>query len=119
MAEGLLISQDLFFGSKITGTAQQLGRRVDLASSLQQAQEKIPGGKYRAVLLDLSLPGLSPAELMAALPAEGRPQVIAFGSHVHTRLLDEARAAGCDQVLSRGQLSANLPRILEAQLGDG
>ena len=113
---GLLLSQDLFFGSRITGATQPLGLQIDLSSSVPQALEKIRSGEYRAVLVDLSLPGLSIAELMAGLPKETRPRVLAFGAHVHTALLEQAQAAGCDEVLSRGQLSAKLPEILRRVL---
>lgn len=113
---GLLLSQDLFFGSRITGTAQQLGLRIDLASGVPQALEKIGSANYRAVLVDLGLPGLNVAELIAGLPETSRPRVIAFGSHVHTQLLEQARAAGCDEVLARGQLSTKLPEILRQYL---
>ena len=117
-ARGLLLSQDLFFGSRITGTAEQLGLRVDTAGSVPQALEKIGREPYRALLVDLSLPGLSLPELMAALPRADRPRVFAFGSHVHTALLEQAREAGCDEVLSRGQLSAKLPQFLRSCLAD-
>ena len=115
---GLLLSQDLFFGSRITGAAQQLGLQIDLSSSVPQTLETIRSGGYRAVLVDLSLPGLSVAELMAGLPEEHRPRVVAFGSHVHTALLEQAQSAGCDEVLSRGQLSARLPEILRRSLAN-
>jgi hypothetical protein len=38
--------------------------------------------------------------------------VIAFGPHVHAEALEAAAAAGCDQVLSRGALMAQLVAIL-------
>ena len=117
-AAGLLLSQDLFFGSRITGTAEQLGLRVDTAANVAQALEKARQEPYRAVFVDLSLPGLSVAELMGGLPEAARPRVLAFGSHVHTSLLEQARAAGCDEVLTRGQLSANLAEILRANLAE-
>jgi len=50
--------------------------------------------------------------VMEALPAEHRPRVIAFGPHIQTARLEGARAAGCDVVLSRGQISANLTQWL-------
>lgn len=117
-AVGLLVSQDLFFGSRITGTAEQLGMRMDTADSVANAIEKLGQEPYRAVFIDLSVPGLSVTELMAALPDADHPRVLAFGSHVHTALLEQARAAGCDDVLSRGRLSANLVEILQTNLAE-
>ena len=115
-AVGLLLSRDLFFGSRIAGTAEQIGLRVETAGSIPQALEMIDRRRYRAVLVDLSVPGLSVPELMAGLPQVDRPRVLAFGSHVHTALLEQARTAGCDEVLSRGQLSAKLVEVLRTNL---
>jgi len=38
--------------------------------------------------------------------------VIAFGSHVDKARLDEARAAGCDEVMPRSRFSSELPALL-------
>ena len=38
--------------------------------------------------------------------------MIAFGSHVNKARLDEARAAGCAEVLPRSKFSADLPALL-------
>jgi hypothetical protein len=46
---------------------------------------------------------------------DGRPQVVAFGPHVHETLLVAAEAAGCDLVLSRGQFFSRLDEIVSAQ----
>jgi hypothetical protein len=59
------------------------------------------------VVLDLETPGIDASGLMAALPAVGRPTVIAFGPHVQTAKLDGARAAGCDAVFTRGQITSS------------
>ena len=42
--------------------------------------------------------------------------MIAFGSHVATDRLDEARTAGCDDVMPRSRFSGQLPDILRATL---
>lgn len=116
-AVGLLLSQDLFFGSRIAGTAEQIALRVETAASVPQALEMISQRRYRALLVDLSVPGLLLPELMAGLPVD-RPRVLAFGSHVHTALLEQARAVGCDEVLTRGRLSANLVEVLRTSLAE-
>lgn len=108
----LLVSRDLFFTSRITGTAAALGMRVETAGDAESAAAKLPAGGYRSVLIDLETPDLDPAAIVAALPTEDRPAVIAFGAHVHEALLESARAAGCDQVLPRSRFSATLPEIL-------
>lgn len=108
----LLLCGDLFFTSKVTGTAQAVGLRMDVRGAIP---DQIPGpsaGGYRLVLIDLASPTISPAEVCARLSAPDRPYVIAFGSHVATASLQAARDAGCDEVLPRSRFSAELATIL-------
>lgn len=111
-AEVLLVSGDLFLGSRVRASAQAAGRTLDAAGSGAMALERIAAGAYRLVLVDLETPGLRIDELIAARPAEKSPAVIAYGPHVHEARLDAARQAGCDQVLTRGQFDASLPQLL-------
>ena len=112
---GLLISPDLFFTSKITGTAQALGLRVDSVDDVASAASRLQAGDVGCVLLDLAAPRVSVADLIAAIPDSARVPVIAFGSHVNTELLESARCAGAD-VMPRSQFSATLPDILKQHL---
>ena len=90
----LMISRDLFFSSKVTGTAAELGFRVVVEGNLAQAASKAADSTYRCIILDLSTPGLTVPDVIAALPAANRPTVIAFGPHVETaRLNERARPA--------------------------
>ena len=109
----LLLSGDLFFTSKITGTAQAVGLRMDVRVSIP---EDIPGpaaGGYRLVIIDLAQPSIVPAEVIARLSATDRPNVIAYGSHVATATLQAARDAGCDEVMPRSRFSSELAEILK------
>lgn len=112
----VLVSQDLFFTSKITGTAQEMGYRVETAGKVDEAVDLILAARPACVLVDLTFPGLSLADFMAELPEENRPAVVAFGPHVEKARLDEARAAGCDEVLPRSRFSSTLPEILARYL---
>jgi CheY-like chemotaxis protein len=108
---GLLLSDDLLFTSRITGTARHLGLVVRTARSgaalLELAQAQTP----RCVLVDLANPGLVIADLLADLRncCSPVPRVVAYGSHVDTATLRAARAAGCDVVLPRSQFVEELP----------
>ena len=77
---------------------------------LAEAEQNPPG----LVILDLSHPGLSAAELVPRLKALLGSQVtiVAFGPHVHHERLEAARQAGCDVVISRGQFHAQIDQIL-------
>jgi CheY-like chemotaxis protein len=118
LAAGLMFTCDLFFGSKVTGTAAELGFRVDMEGDVSRGLSKLSDGNYRCIILDLAMPGLVPSDVMDRLPAENRPCVIAFGSHVNTVRLKQARGAGCDEVLPRSRFSAELPEILTRYCGD-
>lgn len=88
---GLLICSDLFFTSKVTGTAQALGLRVDAVDDIVSARLRLEAGDIGCVLLDLAAPRVSIVELVAAMPESARVPIIAFGSHVNVELLESAR----------------------------
>lgn len=105
---------DLFLGSKVSGAASRLGVEVQFATSRQAVLNQVDLGAD-LLLIDLDAGALDPVGLIVELrdlPAARRLRLVAFASHVHTALLEEARAAGCDEVLTRGTLAANLPRLL-------
>lgn len=114
---GILLSQDLFFGSKVTGTAQALGLRVESLGNAAKLAERLAAGGCRLLLIDLAMSGLDLPEIVSlAHDAGGSAKVIAFGAHVQTDQLDAARDAGCDDVMPRSKFSATLPEILRACL---
>jgi hypothetical protein len=115
---GLLLTSNLIFSSKVTGTAQALGFRVDVVGRPEAVPERLSAGGYRCLLVDLGTPGLKIDALLTALPAEGRPRVLAFGPHVEVALFEAARAAGCDEVLPHSRFSGDLPNLLRRELGD-
>jgi DNA-binding NarL/FixJ family response regulator len=115
--DGLLVTRDLFFASKITGTAAELGFRVAVEGDAAQASLKAADPACRCLILDLTTPGLRVSDVLVALPATGRPRVIAFGPHVQTALLNEAHEAGCDEVLPRSKFTATLVDILTRTFG--
>lgn len=108
---GLLISPDLFFTSKVTGTAQALGLCVIAVDDIASAVVHLSADEVACVFFDLAAPRASVAELFSAIPATKMMPVVAFGSHVATDLLDAAQSAGA-QVLPRSQFAATLPELL-------
>jgi CheY-like chemotaxis protein len=112
-AAALLISRDLFFTSKVTGTAEALGTRVDVVADAESAAQKLTAGEFRCVFIDLADEGLDVAAFFARINRDNRPPVIAFGSHVATARLQAARDAGCDDVMPRSRFSSGLPELLK------
>jgi DNA-binding NarL/FixJ family response regulator len=109
----LLLSDDLLFASRVTGSAKEHGIGVSVCRTpeilLIEVQTQLP----TCVILDLSNPGLNVARLVPDLKRRTPPpKVVAYGSHVDVETLKAARAAGCDLVLPRSQFVEELPRAL-------
>lgn len=118
---GLLLSRDLIFTSKVTGTARALGHRVMVAGNSALAASMIEQWRPKVVFVDLAAGDLvSPPALVAYQKAAGpATPFVAFGSHVDTQALADAKAAGCDPVLPRSKFSAELPALIRRYFGDG
>jgi hypothetical protein len=115
---GYLLSDDLIFISRVTGTARALGLDVQATRSPAQLTRLMAERTPQCVLLDLHNAGLVIEEFMAKLP-EPRPFVVGYGSHVHTATLNEARIAGCDLVLPRSKFVEELPKSLPEWFAKG
>ncbi|HMC90512.1 MAG TPA: response regulator [Gemmataceae bacterium] len=111
---GLLLSDDMIFTSRITGTARALGITVKAARSAEVLLAMARQHRPVLILVDLSNPGLQLPELMQALQtsSSSRPRIVAYGSHVDAAVLRAARDAGCDPVLPRSKFVEELPRAL-------
>jgi len=110
---GLLLTDDMIFSSRITGTAHAMGLSMIVVKSEQdlvsQARERNP----TCVILDLSQ-AMKIDELIRNLK-EGnslKPRLVAYGSHVDAATLRAAREAGCDLVMPRSQFAEELPSQL-------
>ncbi len=106
---------DLFFLSKIESVAKALGISVARASNENQLEKLLVGELPKMIILDLNGRGLAPLGAIRRIKADTRLsniRLIGFLSHVHHELAQEAREAGCDQVMPRSAFSAHLPKIL-------
>ena len=117
---GLLLSDDLIFTSRVTGTARALGLAVQSARSSQALEEAARRQTPRCVLIDLGNPGLAIADLIRHLQecCVPMPTVVAYGSHVDTATLKQAREAGCDIVWPRSKFVEELSQALPAWFGE-
>jgi CheY-like chemotaxis protein len=109
---GLLLTDDLIFSSRVTGTARALGLEMKTAKSIEAlnalAQELVPA----CIILDLGHPRLQIDELIKDLRRSISPRIVAYGSHIDAATLRTARDAGCDPVLPRSKFVEDLPRLL-------
>ena len=113
---GLLLSDDLIFTSRITGTARGLGLTLKPARSAAALETMARQQTPSCVIMDLANPGLNVRDLLAHLReiCSPMPRVVAYGSHVDAAGLRAAREAGCDLVLPRSKFVEDLPRELPA-----
>jgi CheY-like chemotaxis protein len=116
MASNIIaVVDDLFFASKIRGTAEALGVPVRFARSVQEMIAAARLEQPSMVICDLHSQRVDPIELARELKADDQLcsiPLLGFFSHVQTELQREAEAAGFDQVLPRSAFTKNLGRIL-------
>ncbi len=111
----IAIVDDLFFASKIRGTAEQVGARVQFVRSIPQAIEKAREESPDLIVTDLNAKCCEVVELAQALKGDdslGAIPLLGFFSHVQTELQQSATAAGYDRVMPRSAFTRNLPEIL-------
>ena len=112
----LLVSQDLMIGSWAAGPARAAGIRLDVAATVPRALDLAGQTNYGLAIIDLSTASGALLELIDGLrQSTSSLKIVAFGPHVQDQLLDRAREAGCDRVLSRGQFHAQASDIIATQ----
>jgi hypothetical protein len=105
------LATDLFFASRIAEVARTLGREH---RSFRDVDSLLGAAVVPAIVfVDLQLRDADAIHalhrLRSALPGV---RIVSFFPHVHDELGESARAAGSDLVLTRGQLSKQLPALI-------
>ncbi|HXM51324.1 MAG TPA: hypothetical protein VN956_26005 [Pyrinomonadaceae bacterium] len=114
----IAVVDDLFFASKIRGTAEELGITVTFAGKLDVLVEAARRAQPSLIICDLHSQKIDPMELARGLRADEQMRTIrllGFFSHVQTELQRQAEAAGFDKVLPRSAFSKNLGEILSGK----
>ncbi len=109
---GVLLTANLLFSSMVTGTAAAVGQEMSVADNLAEAVEMCRASPAAYVIIDLGMEIDIAAAVAQLREAAGAVPAIAYGSHVDKARLDEARNAGCDEVMARSTFSAKLPELL-------
>lgn len=113
MADVIYFARDMVFTSKIREVARQVG----ITAAPVRNPADLPGlvAGARLVILDLRLP--EALEALAALrsnPTSAEIPTVGFVDHEKTEVMQAARAAGCREVLTKGQFAHSLPKLLAA-----
>jgi thioredoxin len=112
----LIAVRDLLFRSKIDAAAHRLGVEIAHAPREGALAAAVEARRPSLLLADLSQPGaLDALRDVRALAAP--PRIVGYLGHLSTDLMDQARALGVDEVLTRGQLAGSLDRVLSSARG--
>jgi CheY-like chemotaxis protein len=118
MQHVIAVVDDLFFASKIRGTAEQVSARVQFVRSIDAALAKVRDEAPALIIADLNASCCDALELARALKGDdalaGVP-LLGFFSHIQTELQEAAIAAGYDRVMPRSAFTKNLADILSGK----
>jgi DNA-binding NarL/FixJ family response regulator len=111
MGRVVALMDDIFFQMKVAETAKHLGIEFKVATTTD-ALLGLLEPRPQLVIVDLnarSQPIEAITKLRAAAP---EVRVVAFLSHVQRELAEQAKKAGCEEVLPRSAFTQNLAEIL-------
>ncbi|MBI5652648.1 MAG: hypothetical protein HZC40_19720 [Chloroflexi bacterium] len=96
---------DLMFATRIEDAAKRLGYPIKLIDAPDEIERAMPA----LVIVALDAPDW---ESVVASAKRAGARVLAFGSHKNVAVMVAAKNAGCDQVVARSMLAAELPNLL-------
>ena len=109
----LVAVHDLMFTSKIHAAAK--GHELSWLPRGSSVAEKVREAKPELLLIDLAAPALKAVEAIAAIKAAPETKdvhVIGYIGHEQADAIAAAKAAGCDEVFSKGEFARRLPELL-------
>jgi DNA-binding NarL/FixJ family response regulator len=111
MGRVVALMDDIFFQMKIAETAKHLGIEFKVATNTD-ALLGLLEPRPQLVIVDLNARN-QPIDAIVKLRAASKDiRVVAFLSHVQRELAEQARKAGCDEVMPRSSFTQNLAEIL-------
>jgi CheY-like chemotaxis protein len=115
----IAVVDDLFFASKIRGTAETLGVTVSFPRHADGVREVIQRNSPALIICDLHSEKVDLLDLARNLKIDAATRdipLLGFFSHVQTELQRAAEEAGFDQVIPRSLFSKNLATILQGEI---
>ena len=116
MAEIVGLMDDLFFQMKVLETAKQLGLQFKVAATADSLMELVATSP-KLVIVDLNARNGAIAAIERVRAEKNDVRMLGFLSHVQVDLAEQARAAGCDEVMPRSKFTRNLAQILSSAKG--
>lgn len=118
MQQGYLLCDDLMWMSRVMAEAREIGLKIVPSRTLKQLIDAIKVNGIHSVIIDLAQAeiGDNPSIAIDQLKSVGVSRLIAYGSHIETDLLQAAADAGCDPVLARSKMAAQLRVLLPGWL---
>jgi DNA-binding NarL/FixJ family response regulator len=111
MGRVVALMDDIFFQMKVAETAKHLGIEFKVAANTD-ALLGLLEPRPQLVIVDLNARN-QPIDAIVRLRAASKDiRVVAFLSHVQRELAEQARNAGCDEVMPRSSFTQNLAEIL-------
>ena len=114
----IAVVDDLFFASKIRGTAEHIGTQIHFVKSIDAAISKARDEAPTLVIVDLNAGCCDAVELVRAFKCDDNLNAIpllGFFSHVQIELQQAALSAGFDRVIPRSAFTKNLADILRSE----
>ena len=113
----LVIGQNLFFLPRIQNVADPYGYEVRLTTSKAMFRDQYQQGKTALILTDLEGDRDVWTSVITELREQAGPtaKIVAFGPHADVETLKLARDLGCDAVLTKGEFSKTLHKIIETR----
>jgi DNA-binding NarL/FixJ family response regulator len=111
MGRVVALMDDIFFQMKVNETAKHLGIEFKVATNTD-ALLGLLDPRPQLVIVDLNARS-QPIDAIIKLRAAAKDiRIVAFLSHVQRELAEQAKNAGCDEVMPRSAFTQNLAAIL-------
>ncbi len=112
MAQVVAFVDDLFFQAKILETAKQVGVEVRTCTTPQALLAEIAKHSPALVIVDLNARNKPLDAIKQVRQSSATISVTCFLSHLQVELGEQARAAGCTDVMPRSKFTQHLATIL-------
>jgi DNA-binding NtrC family response regulator len=112
LAQVLAMVDDLFFQSKIIETARHVGVDLKICTTPDALAAEISKATPNLVVVDLNARNQPLEAVQRAQSLAASVPLVGFLSHVQIDLAEQARAAGCSEVMPRSKFTKDLATIL-------